>query len=381
MKSLRKTIFWLHLIGGVTAGLIILLMSITGVILTYERQMLEAADTPSFTAPAGARLSVEQLMEKARAAAPAGAALSGLTLNSNPAVPASAAYGRETAWLHPSTGEKLEAGAPGLRQFFRTVTDLHRWIAMSGESRPTGKAITGAANLVFLFLVGSGLYLWFPRQWKWSAFRPVLWFRGKLSGRARDWNWHNVFGFWSCVPLFFIVVTAALISYPWATGLLYRAFGETPPAQAAPPQPALPPERSTAAAASPDIQGLNGLWAKVEAESPGWQSISLRLPADKSAVFTVMGGHRGRPDLRSTLTLDPQTGTVTTSEKFDDFSPARKTRTWGRWLHTGEAAGVVGQTIAGLASLAGVVLVWTGLALAWRRLLKKGPTSTLSTEH
>ncbi len=376
MNSFRKIIFWLHLIGGVTAGVIILLMSLTGVILTYERQMLEAADTPSFTAPAGERLSVEQLAEKARAAAPNGAALSGLTLNSDPAVPASASFGRDTVWLHPYTGEKLEAGAPGLRQFFRTVTDLHRWIALSGDSRPTGKAITGAANLVFLFLVVSGLYLWFPRQWKWSSFRPVLWFRGKLSGKARDWNWHNVFGFWSCVPLFFIVVTAALISYPWATGLLYRAFGETPPAQAGPPGGGgRPPERGHTPAASPDIRGLNALWDKAESESPGWQTISLRLPADKSAVFTVMGGHRGRPDLRSTLTLDPQTAAVTASEKFDDFSPARKTRTWGRWLHTGEAGGAVGQTIAGIASLAGVILVWTGLALAWRRLLKKNPAT------
>ncbi len=36
----RKAIFWTHLIVGVTAGLIILLMSVTGVLLTYEKQML-----------------------------------------------------------------------------------------------------------------------------------------------------------------------------------------------------------------------------------------------------------------------------------------------------------------------------------------------------
>ena len=40
---------------------------------------------------------------------------------------------------------------------------------------------------------------------------------------------------------------------------------------------------------------------------------------------------------------------------------------WLRWLHTGEALGVVGQTIAGLASLGAAVLVWTGLSLALRR--------------
>ncbi len=374
MTSFRKIVFWLHLIAGIAAGGIILLMSITGVALMYERQMLESIDTPSVTVPAegSARLSVEQLLEKAAAAAPAGAALSGLTLSRGPDVPASAAYGREaSAWFDPYTGSKLEPGAPGLRRFFRTVTDLHRWLALSGDSRTTGKVITGAANLFFLFLVVSGLYLWFPRQWTWSAFRPVMWFRRKLSGKARDWNWHNVLGFWSCVPLFFIVVSGALISYPWATGLLYRAFGEPPPAQAGLPQGGRPPERSGTPAGAPEFQGLNAAWTKAEATVPEWQSISLRLPADKSAVFTVMSGHRGRPDLRSTLTHDPKTGAIIATERFADFSSAKKARTWGRWLHTGEAGGLAGQTLAGIASAAAVVLVWTGFALAVRRFVRK----------
>jgi uncharacterized iron-regulated membrane protein len=42
-------------------------------------------------------------------------------------------------------------------------------------------------------------------------------------------------------------------------------------------------------------------------------------------------------------------------------------RTWLRFIHTGEAGGFVGQTIAGIASAGACVLVWTGLALSWRR--------------
>ena len=41
---------------------------------------------------------------------------------------------------------------------------------------------------------------------------------------------------------------------------------------------------------------------------------------------------------------------------------------WLRFLHTGEALGWPGQLVAGIASLGGVMLVWTGLALAVRRL-------------
>jgi uncharacterized iron-regulated membrane protein len=45
----------------------------------------------------------------------------------------------------------------------------------------------------------------------------------------------------------------------------------------------------------------------------------------------------------------------------------RRLRAWVRPLHTGEAGGLPGQTIALVASAGGGVLVWTGLALAWRR--------------
>jgi uncharacterized iron-regulated membrane protein len=40
-----------------------------------------------------------------------------------------------------------------------------------------------------------------------------------------------------------------------------------------------------------------------------------------------------------------------------------------RFLHTGEALGLAGQTVAGVVSLTSVVMVWTGLALAYRRLI------------
>ena len=43
----RSTIFWIHLVCGVAAGVVVLMMSVTGVILTYERQMLAWAEGTS----------------------------------------------------------------------------------------------------------------------------------------------------------------------------------------------------------------------------------------------------------------------------------------------------------------------------------------------
>jgi len=65
--------------------------------------------------------------------------------------------------------------------------------------------------------------------------------------------------------------------------------------------------------------------------------------------------------------VDGQSGVVKKTERFADLSAGRRLRTWSRFAHTGEYYGVVGQSIAGLASLAAVMLVWTGISLAVRR--------------
>ncbi len=40
----RKTVFWLHLSAGVSAGVFILIMAATGVMLSFERQIVEFAN-------------------------------------------------------------------------------------------------------------------------------------------------------------------------------------------------------------------------------------------------------------------------------------------------------------------------------------------------
>ena len=355
---MRKGFFWLHLTAGTIGGLVILVMSVTGVMMMYERQMLEWSDRDFRVTPSSRRLPVTAILEKARdqkRALP-----SAITLRSDPDAPATLTFGRDgNAYVNPYNGEMLGAPSTKTREFFRAVRDWHRWLGQTGESRATARAISGACNLAFLFLVGSGLYLWWPRTWAWQYIRPVLMFRGGLSGKARDFNWHNVIGFWSCVPLFFVVLTATLISYPWASNLLYTVTRSEPPA------PVQSPGRVPG---NLNLSGITELWTRAEQQVPGWRSISLRLPnSDQSPLsFTIDAGDGGQPQKRSQLTLS-RSGELVRWENFESNNLGRRLRLWGRFVHTGEAFGLPGQTIAGIASGGGVFLVWTGLALALRR--------------
>ena len=155
---------------------------------------------------------------------------SAITLRSDPFEPAALNFGRDRVlFVNPYTGAMLGEGSPKVRAFFHSVTDWHRWLGAEGVGRDRARAITGACNLLFLFLVISGPYLWWPRTWTWPQVKSVIWFRRRLSGKSRDFNWHNVIGFWSALPLFIVVSSGVVISYPWATNLIYRAVGEKPP--------------------------------------------------------------------------------------------------------------------------------------------------------
>lgn len=364
---MRKVLFWLHLGAGVAAGAVILVMSATGVLLTYERQLVEWADGHRVVpeAPAAARLGVETLAT--RVFEVRGAWPSSISLRADREAPASFSFGREsTLFVDPYTGAVLGEGSRKARAFFRSVTDWHRWLGATGEARGTGRAVTGAANLACLVLVVSGICLWWPARLTLRHLRPVTLFTGGLRGRARDFNWHNVFGFWAAVPLVLVVASGVVISYPWANTLVQRLAGSTPDRAGGRPFGAM----NEASGGVPSLSGLDRAWARAEAEVPGWQTVTVRVPAAPEAPWAfsidISTGAR-RPDTRTQLTVDRATATILKSEGYDAVPAGRRAIGWLRFIHTGEAFGLAGQTVAGLASLAGVMLSWTGMALALRR--------------
>jgi uncharacterized iron-regulated membrane protein len=349
---------------------VILIMCVTGVLLAYEKQITLWADTHNFkSAPPSAKarhLPVATLIENARNSR--GTAPASITLRSDPSVPAEIGFGRETTplFVNPYTGRVLGEGSQQVRSFFRTVTDWHRWLGAKGDNRSVARAVTGACNLGFLFLVMSGFYLWWPRSWNLKSVRNVVWFRRGLSAKARDFNWHNTIGFWSAVPLFIVVLSAVVISYTWAGNLVYRIVGETPPA------PRVNQSNANAGAgkdATATFTDLDNAWLRAEQQVSDWRTISLPLPNPSAPqlTFNIDSGTGGQPQKRAQLVLDRATGDVVRWDPFSSYSRGRQLRSILRFAHTGEVLGIAGQTIAGAVSIGGAVLVLTGLGLALRR--------------
>jgi uncharacterized iron-regulated membrane protein len=427
---LRTLIFWPHLVAGILAAAVILVMSVTGVLLTYERQLIAWSDShfrSAVPAAGAARLPLEQLIEIGRQASP-GASPSGITISSEPDAPVGIAVPQRTIYVDAYSGVVLGEGSQAVRRVMSELRAWHRWLAATDDSRPAARAITGWSNLVFLLLILSGMYLWLPKVWSWAQVRAIAIFKAGATGKARDFNWHNVIGIWSAIPLAIVVASAVPISFPWANAAIYQAVGEPVPAGRGgggrPAEQAAPGRRGGAAGSAVDrrgagrdageamprataggartanrvgdsreagdsdadasTRGLDALFARAARRVPGWRTINVRMPpsAADPVTFAIDRGDGGQPQLRSTLTLT-RGGEVASFEDFSSLTLGRRIRNVMRFAHTGEVLGIPGQTVAGLVSLGGVVLVWTGVALALRRfsawLRRKSRRSTSVT--
>lgn len=368
--SFKRIIFWAHLVVGVAFGLVILLMSATGVVLTYERQIISYMESRAVIKPADAQLlSVDELATAVLANG--GQPGNSLVLPRQDGAPATLSVSRrENHLLNPYTGERIDNAAEGTKSFFGTVTALHRWFALTGENRSLGRAMTGAANLGFLFILVSGIYLWWPKKWTWRIVKLNLLFRRNLpTAKARDYNWHHVFGIWSLVPLFAVVVSGVVISYPWASNMVAAVFGPVSPAATG---HAAGEERQGQNRAQGEAVSLQAIADTLKQAEPDWQTLSVKLPNGQAArvVMTVDTGNGTQLSRQTTYTVSRVSGELLGVSGAEDQPAGRRARVFLRFLHTGEVYGFIGQTLAGLASLASVFLFYTGFALAYRRLIQ-----------
>lgn len=389
-RTVRSVFFWIHLGIGLSAGLLILLMSVTGVMLGFERQMIAWIDgAPRVAAAPAERLPLDTLLARIDVERDAVASIVVKADASQPTIVRLRERGAAPVMVDPFRGEILTASGDGSGQaFFSALRRWHRWIGAQGaELRAQMKVVNGVANLVFLALVLSGLYLWWPSRWSLARLRATAVPQWHRAGKARDFNWHNALGFWFALPLALIVATAAFISFRWPGQYLDLALGSAqekaaaraalsaPPASAAAPVASAPQANAASDRAAPsplraDDATLADYAASAMAAHPKWAQLTLTLPETPKAAMriAVAEGNTYRPDLRWTFELDRASAAVASASGYSELSTARKIRAWVRFGHTGEVFGIPGQILATIASAIGVLLVWTGFALAWRRL-------------
>ena len=281
----------------------------------------------------------------------------------------SVSAGRRNSFLmNPYTGERLDEAGQGTTAFFRRVMYIHRWLAFAGGRNEVGAQINGVSNLLFTALCLTGMYLWLPKFWRWAFVKPRLTLlTSHPNAKARHFNWHHALGLWFAIPLVFITLTGAVFSYRWAGEFVSWAFGG---AQGSGSQ-----QTEAVEAAPVTLQGevvsLDALVEQAQAQSRrDGRRVQITLPEPEAAITTLAldFGNGVEPGSIHTYEAARDGQGVTRIDPRADMPLARKARIFIRFLHTGEVFGLIGQTIAGIASAVAVLLVYTGLCLGSSRL-------------
>lgn len=381
----------IHLYLSLAAGLVILVACLTGAILVFEKDLQMAMNKKRYyVEESGARLPLEQLAEKVKTSFP-GHKINGIkvykdagrsaeiSISAPPkkekggeqkqppaaegkdAKKAQAAPQRQpgfTVFINPYTGEVLQKYSYQ-ETFFYQVFALHRWLL--GGQNSIGKYIVGISTFIFLFILVTGIILWWPKTRRIMARRlKIKWDAG---WKRLNHDMHLVFGFYSAIFLFIFAFTGLAWSFEWFNNGIYKVTN-SPVKQAPPPKSAFVAD---AKRISPD-QAL----ATAQTVSKDAEFYNISFPKDSTEVFSVssLPTNAAHESATDAVYIDQYSGNVAGTLAFGERSLGARVRSAFKPVHTGSIWGLPSKIIAFIVCLLGVTFPITG-TIMWLNRTKK----------
>ena len=380
--SLRKALFQLHWIFGITVGIVLAIVGATGALLSFEQQIVASLGREDRQVEANGRtpLAPAELLARVAANEPQ-KHITGLNIIREPAETVRVTFApREQRYVDPYTGALLPAASGGAEAFFRNVRQLHRWL-MFGElgDRDIGRQIVGASTLVLIFMALTGLYLRWPRGPAARRFKTWLVPDSRLKGRAFLWNLHSVIGTWVLPVYLVIALTGLQWSYEWYRDGLYSIAGVERPAggEGGAREGRGGGQREARDAA--DIPTFARAWETFSREAAGFTSVNVSLATapGRPLEFRYLDAQPGHERAFNTLAIDKE-GRVSRAERYSDKKLPAQLVSSIFPLHSGSYFGLAGVIVFLLASLAMPVFAVTGWMMYLRRRAPRARRESLA---
>lgn len=367
----KKLVGKIHLWLGLSVGLIVVFLGITGCMLAFQREIESVTHTYAYIkAEEKPFLKPSELGPIAQAQLP-GKKLHSVTYGSNSESAQIAFYEFEPeeyyyiVYINPYSGEVLKVKNMD-RDFFRILIDGHFYLWLPPR---IGQPIVASATLIFLLMMITGLILWWPRN---KAARRQR-FSIKWNARCRRVNYdlHHVFGFYMTWVAIFIALTGLVFGFQWfAKAVYWTTSGGKQLAEFYEPVTQKP--GTIDATATPAIDRVYHL---MKAEYPTAETIEVHYPINDSVAI----GAGANPDAGTYWKVDYRWFDQHTLQevavnhlygRFTTASIADKIARMNYDLHVGAIGGITTKIIAFFASLIAASLPITGFYIWWGRRRK-----------
>ena len=397
-KIFRKIHLWL----SVPFGLIITLVCFSGAMLVFENEANEwfRRDLYYVETVKGSPLPMDKLLEKVATTLPDSVAVTGVSISSDPGRAYQVSLSkprRASLYVDQYTGEVK--GKSERSGFFMFMFRMHRWLLDSmnpgNEGIFWGKMIVGVSTLLLVFVLISGIVIWWPRTRK--ALKNSLKITATKGWRRFWYDLHVAGGMYALIFLLAMALTGLTWSFPWYRTAFYKVFGVEVQQRAAQghEQKSDAQKRNTKLAAHREKkregnEGRKGersrrpennhsdmysvtspfvywqeIYDKLRRQNPEYKQISI-----SSGTASVSFNRFGNQRASDRYSFNTDNGEFTETSLYQHQDKSGKIRGWIYSVHVGNWGGMFTRILTSIAALLGSALPLTGYYLWIKRLIK-----------
>lgn len=253
--------------------------------------------------------------------------------------------------------------------FFNILKYIHWSLLLNSE---WGKYVVGIPTVLFIIMLITGIVLWWPKNKK--ARKGRFWFSWEnvKTWKRRNYDLHNVLGFYASFIALLMSVTGIYFAYPYVKNAIHFTLSGAAD---------LPKDKEIK---SPDSlmvknSSVYDLTAqqtrKLYAGSASFR-ISLngknKKGKDLKNIPITIYGEEGRFSERNMLVFDKYSGKLLANKPHQKLSNAEKYANANYDIHTGAYFGLFGKIIWFITGLICTSLPVTGFLVWWGKQKKQG---------
>ena len=397
-KIFRKIHLWL----SVPFGLIITLVCFSGAMLVFENEVNEwfRRDLYYVETVKESPLPMDKLLEKVATTLPDSVSVTGVSISSDPGRAYQVSLSkprRASLYVDQYTGEVK--GKSERSGFFMFMFRMHRWLLDSmnpgNEGIFWGKMIVGVSTLLLVFVLISGIVIWWPRTRK--ALKNSLKITATKGWRRFWYDLHVAGGMYALIFLLAMALTGLTWSFPWYRTAFYKVFGVEVQQRAAQghEQKSDAQKRNTKLAAHrekkregnevrkgersgrpennhSDMYSVTSpfvywqeIYDKLRRQNPEYKQISI-----SSGTASVSFNRFGNQRASDRYSFNTDNGEFTETSLYQHQDKSGKIRGWIYSVHVGNWGGMFTRILTFIAALLGSALPLTGYYLWIKRLIK-----------
>ena len=354
---MRKLFFKLHLWASLTVSPLLLIFAVTGCFMAFEPELDHLLHANLYHVEQGDQtLSLARISQFVSASFPKDT-VNQYNLSTDPDISYQVNTNNRTIYINQYTGRILGTmtGPDFWNKAQNFIHQFHLRLAIQ-DKHNTGGIIMSWAAVVMLFILPSGLVLW------WRQKRISI--RKTSKGRQAWFDFHSMVGVLAFLFILAPTITGVIIGFEnTTTPLLYKITGSKPAAR---PDFKITPDTSKK-------QLLPDSALRIAANAlPGVTPFNINVPGPSDAYMIRCRYREDRtPGGRSMVFIDPYSGKVLFAEGSRTAPAGTRLRTMNRAIHTGDIFGLPSKFLGLFVCIALIAQITSGLRMWWLRKFKK----------